>query len=107
MNGCYINSIIATVVTSPLLFPALNPFFHRPLIDGVESVVIGGGVFIHSLIPRAGAVTFENYITKHFLEHTQMELRKPQRLDIVWDTYWESSIKVQTRDDRGIGVRLK
>jgi len=72
-----------------------------------DSVVIDGGALIHSLIPRAGAVTFENYLTKHFLKHLQMELRKTQRLDIVWDTYWESSIKGQARDDSGMGVRLK
>jgi len=38
MNGCYINSTMASVGISPLLFHALNGvIFDRPLIDDVES----------------------------------------------------------------------
>ena len=43
-----------------------------------EAVVIDGGALIHSLIPKAEAVTFENYFTKHFLKHIELELRKTQ-----------------------------
>jgi hypothetical protein len=66
-----------------------------------DCVVIDGGALIHSLIPRAGAVTFEDYLTKHFMQHIKMELRKTKRLDVVWDAYWETSIKGETRSDRG------
>ena len=72
-----------------------------------DCVVIDGGALIHSLIPRAGAVTFEDYLTKHFMQHIKMELRKTKRLDVVWDAYWETSIKGETRSDRGVGVRLR
>ena len=82
-----------------------NDFQEAPL--HFDSVIIDGGALIHSLAPKDGILTFENYLTKQFLKHIEMELRKTQRLDIVWDAYWESYIKGETRDDRGIGVRLK
>ena len=59
------------------------------------------------MIPRAGVVTFEDYLTKHFIQYIKMELRKTKRLDVVWDAYWETSIKDETRSDRGVDVRLR
>ena len=72
-----------------------------------DAVVLDGGALIHSLIPRTGATNFSNYFETCFLKQVEMELRKTHRLDIVWDCYFETSIKGETRDERGQGVRLK
>ena len=73
-----------------------------------DSIVIDdGGALINSLVLRVGAITFENYLIKHFLQHIEMQLQMTERLDIVWNAYWESSIKGETRNDRSIGACLK
>ena len=69
-----------------------------------DFVVIDGGALIHSLIPRADVIAFEDYLTKHFIQYIKMELRKTKRLDVVWDAYGEASIKGETRSDRGVAL---
>ena len=71
-----------------------------------DCLIQDGGQLIHVLDPR-GAGTFENFTQRLFFKHLQAELRKVPRLDIVWDTYQDMSIKGGTRVERGHGVWLK
>ena len=57
-----------------------------------DCLIQDGGQLIHVLDPR-GAGTFENFTQRLFFKHLQAELRKVPRLDIVWDTYRDMSIK--------------
>ena len=80
----------------------------QTLVD-YDAVVLDGGALIHSLLPRIGVSNFENYFDMCFRKHIENELRKTSRVDVVWDSYWECSIKGETRNNRGssTGVRLK
>ena len=42
---------------------------------------------------------------KIFLPYVQGQLQHASRVDVVWDQYRESSLKSQTREKRGKGVR--
>ena len=71
-----------------------------------DCVVQDGGRLIHQLLPHAVG-TFEEFTQMRLFSHLQSELRRASRLDVVWDTYQDFSIKGGTRNDRGHGVRLK
>ena len=58
-------------------------------------------------VDARGTGTFEKFTQRLFLKNLQVELRKVSRFDIVWDTYRPMSIKGNTHDERGHGVRLK
>ena len=73
-----------------------------------------GGVHVNPVNPPGygpvdarGTGTFKKFTQRLFLKNLQVELRKVSRFDIVWDTYRPMSIKGNTHDERGHGVRLK
>ena len=51
--------------------------------------------------------TFAGYAGKSFLPFIEAQLRHADRVDIVWDTYIENSLKATTRSHRGTGVRRR
>lgn len=67
-----------------------------------SAIIIDGSVMVHMLTPEK-TDTFQIYCEK-FYSHL---LRKwnVDRMDIVWDRYFEHSIKNSTRESRGNGPR--
>ena len=61
---------------------------------------------MHMLKPAA-ARTFREYAQDVFLPYVEHQLDTAQRLDVVWDDYRPDSLKAQTRDMRGKGIRRR
>ena len=74
-----------------------------PVID----VVILDGAAIVNMLKPVGAQTFQEYSTLVFLPYIRSQLRNTTRVDIVWDVYLEDSLKSDTREKRGKGIRRR
>ena len=72
-----------------------------------DAVIIDGGNMIHTLAPSGGNTTFGEFAKNRFCLAIQRELYKTSRLDVVWDRYFLDSIKEQTREKRGTGLRKR
>ena len=62
---------------------------------------------VHALKPKANVTTFDEYATTVILPHIERELSPVKRIDVIWDTYQERSLKATARSNRGLGVRTK
>ena len=71
-----------------------------------DTKIIDGTAVLHFL-PTVGIATFEDYANDVFLPYIRHQLEGAERVDVVWDSYHNSSIKESTRDKRGKGVRRK
>ncbi len=78
---------------------------HEPP-DYFDAIAIDGTALVH-LLPTANIKTFDDYADSVFLPHLIKQIGRCTRLDIVWDTYMEDSIKASTREKRGKGIRRK
>ena len=67
------------------------------------SIVLNGATIIQMLKPVA-AKNFE-YASLIFIAYLSTKLQGASRLDQVWDTYTEDSLKGKARAKRGKGVR--
>ena len=65
--------------------------------------VIDGAVVVQMLNPKT-ASTFREYVATVFILYVTSQLQSAQRIDIVWDTYKDDSLKSGTRDKRGSGA---
>ena len=75
-----------------------------------DAVVIDGPVLVRKLVPDPTKhKTFENYAKQMFIPYIQNLLHKDQckRVDIVWDSYKCSSLKMSARAKRGKGTRRR
>jgi len=72
----------------------------------VTSVVLDGAVIVQMLKPGT-AKTFEEYAHQVFIPYVEGQLRRASRLDLVWDSYKDGSLKTATREKRGKGVRRR
>ena len=74
--------------------------------DVYDFIIIDGGVLIHSL-PGATVQgkTFDSYFDKVFCPRIDHDLKRSTRVDIVWDQYHALTIKGDTREKRGTGIR--
>lgn len=68
--------------------------------------IFDGAAVVHFL-PSKTANTFSDYADQIFIPFIQHQLQDTNRVDFVWDCYFERSIKGMTRDQRGSGVRTK
>lgn len=59
--------------------------------------------YLMALHPKTAA-TFKEYVQTVFLPYVQTQMQSAQRIDIVWDTYKEDSLKTGTREKRGSGA---
>ena len=71
-----------------------------------EVVVLDGAAIVNMLKPGS-ARTFQDYAKDVFLPYVKSQVDKAQRVDIVWDDYREGTLKAQTREKRGKGVRRR
>ena len=72
----------------------------------VDAKVIDGAVHVvvQMLNPKT-ASTFREYVATVFIPYVTSQLQSAQRIDIIWDTYKDDSLKSCTRDRRGSGAR--
>ena len=68
--------------------------------------IFDGSVLVQ-MLARRGVSTFAEYSEKVFLNFILNELKRIDRVDIVWDRYLPQSIKGSEREKRGSGTRLK
>ena len=72
----------------------------------VDAKIIDGAAIINMLRPSTGK-TFQDYANNTFIRFIAHLLKNVKRLDLVWDRYFDDSLKICTRDKRGAGVRRK
>ena len=68
--------------------------------------VLDGAAVVH-LLSTTDVVTFDEYADRVFIPHIIKQLQNSRRVDVVWDTYFPSSIKESAREKRRKGVRRK
>lgn len=71
-----------------------------------DVIILDGAVAINFLQPQ-GAKTFDEYARKIFVPYVRAQLQYASRLDVVWDQYRTDSLKSQTREKRGKGIRRR
>ena len=72
----------------------------------VDAKIIDGAAIINMLRSSTGK-TFQDYANNTFIPFIAHLLKNVKRLDLVWDRYFDDSLKICTRDKRGAGVRRK
>ena len=77
-----------------------------PVLPGTDVTILDGAAVVNFLKPSA-AKTFNDYSQNIFLPYIKLQLKSASRVDIVWDEYFENSLKSQTRSKRGKGVRRR
>ena len=73
----------------------------------VRALVIDGAAVINMLKPNAACKTFKDYSEKIFAPYLMNQMKNIERLDIVWDQYFDNSLKAATRIKRGKGTQHK
>jgi len=87
------------------LSPEQNPDTPAPQ---VSSVVYDGAAVIHMLDRnKAKPKTFGGYKDCVFIPYISTQHLSIERIDIVWDTYREDSLKASCREQRGTGSRRR
>ena len=69
-------------------------------------MAIDGAALVH-LLPVNNVSTFDEYASMVFVPHIAKQLQKSTRVDLVWDTDIDNSVKSSTRQKRGKGIRRK
>jgi hypothetical protein len=70
-----------------------------------DAILFDGGHLIHQIRPKPNAATFQDFADTSFLPTIRRTLRHCSRVDIVWEQYFENSIKEGSRQHRGSGAR--
>jgi hypothetical protein len=71
-----------------------------------DTDILDGTAVLHFLL-TAGISTFEESANNVFLPYIRHHLECADRVDVVWDTYHNSSSKESARVKRGKGIRRK
>ncbi|KAE8742640.1 hypothetical protein FOCC_FOCC011820 [Frankliniella occidentalis] len=68
-------------------------------------LIYDGAAIVHIIRPRL-VKTFSEYGKNNIMKHIGEEIRQfsAQRVDLVWDLYFENSMKKIVREERGSGV---
>ena len=67
--------------------------------------IVLDGAAIKQMMKPAAAKTFDEYAQQVFIPYISSQLRSVSRVDLVWDTYKDDSLKGTARAKRGKGVR--
>ena len=67
--------------------------------------IVLDGAAIKQMMKPAAAKTFDEYAQQVFIPYISSQLRSVSRVDFVWDTYKDDSLKGTARAKRGKGVR--
>ena len=79
-----------------------EPCYEHPSVD---MMVIDGAAFVNINQPKSSK-TFGEYCDVEIKKKVEILANKVQRLDLVFDTYIPNSIKSETRESRGYGIRI-
>ena len=77
---------------------------HNP--PRTSTIIFDGAAVVQMIKPKTGE-TFANYSSDTFGPYILNHLQKSTRIDVVFDEYHVDSLKSQTRESRGIGVRQR
>ena len=96
-------------ITDPIKMNKL-PMFSRPptKVPSKQKVKLTALKEDYALFSRlyiACQSTFREYVATVFIPYVTSQLQSAQRIDIIWDTYKDDSLKSCTRDKRGSGAR--
>ena len=69
--------------------------------------IVLDGAAIKQLMKPAAAKTFDEYVQQVFIPCIYSQLRSMSRVDLVWDTYKDDSLKGTARAKRRKGVRRR
>lgn len=75
-------------------------------VPTVDSLVIDGASLVYSKQPGQSR-TFDDYANDIILPHIKSLAQSHLRVDVVFDVYYDDSLKGETRRKRGIGSRRK
>ena len=62
---------------------------------------------MYQCLPQEPLKTFGDYTNTIFMPYIRRQLEHVNRLDIVWDAYDPNSLKANTREKRGTGIRRR
>jgi hypothetical protein len=85
----------------------ISPQEHILTNPAVTVIIIDGAAIVNMLKPGVTTKTFQDYATQVFIPFIARQLRNADRVDIVWDEYFQDSLKAKTRSKRGKGVRRR
>jgi len=97
LHSCQ-KSQLATILEAHVTLPDAKP--------EADVIIIDGSALVNSLPPRTSK-TFEEYAALDVVPTVQAYSSTYKRTDIVFDVYWSSSLKAETRSKRGIGARRR
>lgn len=87
------------------LLACLTETISRTTESPIFTASIFDGPVIVQMLKVSKCRTFQDYYQNIFLPYILRQLQNTQRLDIVWDVYKPNSLKQQTRQARGSGIR--
>ena len=73
-----------------------------------EGLIIDGAALVNILQPGKELNTFDQYYSNMLGPHLTKQVKAVGtiRLDVIWDTYIKDSLKEQTRQKRGAGIKM-
>ena len=71
----------------------------------LRDVIVLDAAAIVNMLKPGSAKTFQDYARDVILPYVKSQVDKAQRVDIVWDDYRPGTLKEQTPEKRGTGVR--
>ena len=78
----------------------------KPSLESpVEAKIVDGAAFVNINQPKT-STTFEEYCFKEITQQVRRMAHGVSRLDFVFDTYIADTLKSQTRESRGKGIRI-
>ena len=77
-----------------------------PSVPVTDVTILDGAAVINFLNPL-DAKTFDDYALKVFLPSIKSQLQHASRVDIVWDQYFENSLKYHARNNHGKGIKRR
>ena len=72
-----------------------------------DCAVLDGAAIVHFMAPDKKDTNFQDYAKKRFLPYLEAVLKWSDRLDLVFDQYYDKSLKNAVREKRGSGIRYK
>lgn len=106
------NGIMHSTCKSDLIqcLESVAPF--QDSVPDVDAKIVDGAALVHSLEPKKSnakepITTFKDYADYVFIPSVKRMVEPVLRLDVVWDTYKENSLKQQARQNRGSGTPMK
>ena len=69
-----------------------------------DTIIIDGSAFINATPPRSSK-SFDDYAKEDILPRVKFYATKYKRVNVVFNVYKKSSLKMETREKRGQGIR--